>query len=322
MGRNVSKQIGIVGLGLMGSALAQRLLDAGYAVLGFDIDRDKAGSIGKHRRHIRRLAARCRAALCVDLPRRFQHRAGRDGRRARPSASDRPELGQDCPLCQHLRSGPDRGARGAHRARGSAFARDTHFRHQRAGPARPWCRPDRRRRREARGGCGYPGRHLSFVLPHGPGWKCRPRQARHQSHPRPQSSGPCGRARLRRAHGARAAAFSRGRAASGILFASHGHEGTENGPRRFLAGRQGAPDAEGRPAHAGASPQAGAAPSARRAERRGPGSLRPQRRGRPGQQRRHLRNSPAHRARHDDGSRESASIHPVGRAVPPKPVSA
>jgi 3-hydroxyisobutyrate dehydrogenase-like beta-hydroxyacid dehydrogenase len=41
MGMNVSKQIGIVGLGLMGSALAQRLLDAGYAVLGFDIDRAK-----------------------------------------------------------------------------------------------------------------------------------------------------------------------------------------------------------------------------------------------------------------------------------------
>jgi 3-hydroxyisobutyrate dehydrogenase-like beta-hydroxyacid dehydrogenase len=35
------KPIGIVGLGLMGSALAERLLGAGYAVLGFDIDAEK-----------------------------------------------------------------------------------------------------------------------------------------------------------------------------------------------------------------------------------------------------------------------------------------
>jgi 3-hydroxyisobutyrate dehydrogenase len=42
---NVSKPIGIVGLGLMGSALAQRLLDAGYAVLGFDIDREKRAAL-------------------------------------------------------------------------------------------------------------------------------------------------------------------------------------------------------------------------------------------------------------------------------------
>ena len=42
---NVSKPIGIVGLGLMGSALAQRLLDAGYAVLGFDIDREQRAAL-------------------------------------------------------------------------------------------------------------------------------------------------------------------------------------------------------------------------------------------------------------------------------------
>jgi 3-hydroxyisobutyrate dehydrogenase-like beta-hydroxyacid dehydrogenase len=36
-----SKPIGIVGLGLMGSALAERLIGAGYAVLGFDIDAEK-----------------------------------------------------------------------------------------------------------------------------------------------------------------------------------------------------------------------------------------------------------------------------------------
>lgn len=35
------KPIGIVGLGLMGSALAERLIGAGYGVVGFDIDADK-----------------------------------------------------------------------------------------------------------------------------------------------------------------------------------------------------------------------------------------------------------------------------------------
>ena len=42
-----AKQIGIVGFGLMGSALAQRLIGAGYGVVGFDIDAEKLRSLGK-----------------------------------------------------------------------------------------------------------------------------------------------------------------------------------------------------------------------------------------------------------------------------------
>ncbi len=37
----VFRHIGIVGLGLMGSALAERLIGAGYGVLGFDVDAEK-----------------------------------------------------------------------------------------------------------------------------------------------------------------------------------------------------------------------------------------------------------------------------------------
>jgi 3-hydroxyisobutyrate dehydrogenase-like beta-hydroxyacid dehydrogenase len=37
----VPKPIGIIGLGLMGSALAERLIGAGYGVVGFDIDAEK-----------------------------------------------------------------------------------------------------------------------------------------------------------------------------------------------------------------------------------------------------------------------------------------
>jgi 3-hydroxyisobutyrate dehydrogenase-like beta-hydroxyacid dehydrogenase len=42
-----SKQIGIVGFGLMGRALAERLLSAGYGVVGFDIDPEKLRSLEK-----------------------------------------------------------------------------------------------------------------------------------------------------------------------------------------------------------------------------------------------------------------------------------
>jgi 3-hydroxyisobutyrate dehydrogenase-like beta-hydroxyacid dehydrogenase len=44
---NIAKQIGIIGLGLMGSALAERLIGAGYAVLGFDTDRRKQSALEK-----------------------------------------------------------------------------------------------------------------------------------------------------------------------------------------------------------------------------------------------------------------------------------
>lgn len=44
-----AKAIGVIGLGLMGEAQSRRLLDAGYAVTGFDIDpakRDRLGALG------------------------------------------------------------------------------------------------------------------------------------------------------------------------------------------------------------------------------------------------------------------------------------
>jgi len=58
----VARQIGIVGLGLMGSALAQRLVGAGYGVTGFDIDAEK-------RRNLEKLGGAA-AASPADLARR------------------------------------------------------------------------------------------------------------------------------------------------------------------------------------------------------------------------------------------------------------
>jgi 3-hydroxyisobutyrate dehydrogenase len=54
------RQIGIVGLGLMGSAIAERLLGAGCAVLGFDIDAEK-------RRALERLGEGASAASLAEV---------------------------------------------------------------------------------------------------------------------------------------------------------------------------------------------------------------------------------------------------------------
>jgi 3-hydroxyisobutyrate dehydrogenase len=60
---STSRQIGIVGLGLMGSALAERLIGAGYAVLGFDIDAEKLRTLermgGTSAASVAEVARRC-----------------------------------------------------------------------------------------------------------------------------------------------------------------------------------------------------------------------------------------------------------------------
>ena len=57
--------VGIIGLGLMGTALAERLAGAGIAVIGFDIDPDKCALFGKHRTaaSVGDVASRCHAIV-------------------------------------------------------------------------------------------------------------------------------------------------------------------------------------------------------------------------------------------------------------------
>ena len=38
---NSNKPIGLLGIGLIGTTVARRLLEAGFAVVGFDIDRSR-----------------------------------------------------------------------------------------------------------------------------------------------------------------------------------------------------------------------------------------------------------------------------------------
>lgn len=65
--------VGVVGLGIMGSAMSQRLIAAGYTVYGFDLDQSRATahlSRGGHiAEDVRRMAARC-PLLITSLPSR------------------------------------------------------------------------------------------------------------------------------------------------------------------------------------------------------------------------------------------------------------
>jgi 3-hydroxyisobutyrate dehydrogenase-like beta-hydroxyacid dehydrogenase len=71
MVRNGERVIGIIGLGLIGSALARRLLAAGYTVRGYDIDAGRCASLdeagGEPVHSPREIAAGCRTILVAVL---------------------------------------------------------------------------------------------------------------------------------------------------------------------------------------------------------------------------------------------------------------
>src|SRR3954465_2578832 len=64
---NADAPVGVIGLGLMGMALAQRLMGAGVAVLGYDIDPVRRDALQAHHGGVARSAvevfAHCRAVV-------------------------------------------------------------------------------------------------------------------------------------------------------------------------------------------------------------------------------------------------------------------
>jgi 2-hydroxy-3-oxopropionate reductase len=70
----MSKAIGLIGIGLMGAALARRLLGAGFEVVGFDVDPDKRAALEELGGHtagsVAEVGRRCRrvflAVLTID----------------------------------------------------------------------------------------------------------------------------------------------------------------------------------------------------------------------------------------------------------------
>ena len=247
-----AKQIGIVGFGLMGRALAERLIGAGYGVVGFDIDPEKLRSLeklgGTAAASPADVARQCDVLfLAVFNTEQVEEVVERDLLPALGAGSGK------ILLCAST-CDPDRIAALAERIapQGRAPPRHADLRNQRAGAAGPGRCPGRRGGRQACRGRRCARRGVSVLFPHGAGRQCRPHQARHQSDPRSQPSGVGGGASVRRAHGARAWAVSRGGAAGRLLLAGDGYQGAEDGARRFRAGRTRTPDAQGRRADAGA----------------------------------------------------------------------
>ena len=97
--------VGLVGIGLLGQALAHRLLGAGFEVAGFDVDPAKNARLAQlGGRPARR--SRSGAALRSHRAGGVHHRPGRAGGRARAAPGAGRRLRQDRAVREHLR--PDR----------------------------------------------------------------------------------------------------------------------------------------------------------------------------------------------------------------------
>ncbi len=198
---NSSRQVGLVGLGLLGSAIAERLMAAGFRPSGFDIEPAANAAFERRGGHIAgsiaEIAMRCDPLVLAVYNTEQVEAVVEDD--ILPAVG--PGSGKII-LCAST-CDPDRIATLAQRvaARWSASPGDTHLRHERTGAERRRGRVDRRRPRDAAGCPRDCGSHHAHAFSHGRRRQRRPRQARHQSHPRPQSPRARGRPRLRRAHG-------------------------------------------------------------------------------------------------------------------------
>jgi hypothetical protein len=98
--------IGVIGLGLMGSALAERLLGAGHRVMGWDVDPGRIAELcergGEIAKDAQQVFSGCRRVIEPAQPSRGQRRGSGGGRTADPRSLDH--------RYDHWRSGQHRGA--------------------------------------------------------------------------------------------------------------------------------------------------------------------------------------------------------------------
>ena len=95
-----SERIGLIGLGLLGTALASRLLGAGHEVLGFDVSADRREALlslgGQCGADAGEVAGGCRRLLFSlpnsDIVRRVWRRSSRSCGPAWSSSTQRPEI--------------------------------------------------------------------------------------------------------------------------------------------------------------------------------------------------------------------------------------
>ena len=221
--------VGLIGIGLMGQAFAERLLKAGIDVLGFDVDPAKIAWLtaagGKAAASVADVARQADPILIAVFSTDQVEEVVEQHIQPALSADASPIL-----LCTST-CDPDRIAALGDRAGGTPhpLPRGAGVRDQRAGPPRRWRRADRRRGRLDPGGRADSRCAVRLPLPYRPGGRRRPRQARGQPDPRPQPAGARRGAGLRRAPGARPGGVPAGRARLGRLLAGHGYQGREDG---------------------------------------------------------------------------------------------
>jgi 3-hydroxyisobutyrate dehydrogenase-like beta-hydroxyacid dehydrogenase len=106
---HVSKPVGLIGIGLLGVALARRLLDSGYAVIGFDIEPKKCTEFeklgGKAAESITEIAGCCSRVLVavLTIAQVEEVLEGEDGLIAGLQPSDEPRIALCTTTCE-----PDR----------------------------------------------------------------------------------------------------------------------------------------------------------------------------------------------------------------------
>ncbi len=269
------KPVGLVGVGLLGQALAQRLRGAGFEVVGFDVDPAKNAKLVGARRPQRRLPSPISRVRCDPIVLAV---FTTDQVEEVVEQELLPALGESSGrivLCAST-CDPDRIAALGERlaARGLRFL-ETPVSGSSGQVARGegvgLIGGDRRARRRGRAG---PARAVSDLFPHRQARRRRARQARDQSHPRAQSRwrwprdwfSPNGSGSMRRP-------FSRLRA-SRPLFAGDGRQGSEDDRAATSLPKAASPSTQGCPPHARAGRAREAAASPRRGPCRRAGGLR------------------------------------------------
>src|SRR5664279_783954 len=177
--------VGLIGIGLMGTALARRLLDAGYRVIGFDIAPARRDALramgGEPVASVAEVAARCQRTLIAVMTTTQVEQVveGKDGLIEAGDAK-LSRIAMCTATCE-----PDRiEALAARAAARVCLSRHAGFRHQSAGLAGRRLRPDRRRPGNRRDRRRYLGRDLSTPPVYRAGRDRDQDQARDQSHPR------------------------------------------------------------------------------------------------------------------------------------------
>jgi len=171
--------VGLIGIGLLGQALAHRLLGAGFEVAGFDVDPAKTAKLLDLGGRPPPPSPTSRSAVPFPPSSSPSSAPTRSSRyRARIASPRSAKAPADRALRQHPATPrPHVSARRARRRARPAPARNPDLRRQRASEPRRGRRPDRRRSRDHLRDRPAAARDLPDLFPHRPHRRRRARQA-------------------------------------------------------------------------------------------------------------------------------------------------